>query len=88
MISDAERDEKRALVASQVREVGSSATVTCGCGRKIPIILSYRCYYCGVFLCAKCAGQHFGKTREEYLAEHGDQREYGHERKEAVCQSN
>lgn len=52
----------------QIRQSMRESTVTCGCGNRQPLRYMFRCYYCGVFFCHKCAGEHFGKTREEYYA--------------------
>lgn len=54
-----ERAAKRAIVSGQIREIGTSAKVTCQCGVKIPVIWAYRCWYCGVWFCEKCAREHF-----------------------------
>jgi hypothetical protein len=35
--------------------------VNCGvCGTPRPLTTSYRCYQCTLWICAKCAGEHFG----------------------------
>jgi len=39
----------------------SSALVTCGCGRRMAIECLFRCFFCGVFFCPKCAREHFGE---------------------------
>ena len=44
-------------------------SVTCICGRKIPLRFAYKCLYCDVFFCGDCAEEHFGKTREQYQAD-------------------
>jgi hypothetical protein len=36
---------------------------------KLPLWKAYRCLYCGFYFCEKCAGEHFGKTRQEYEKE-------------------
>ncbi len=37
-----------------------SAYVTCTCGKRAPLKLMYRCWFCGLTLCSKCAEKHFG----------------------------
>lgn len=54
-----ERAAKRVLVGTQSREIGINTKVTCQCGIIIPVIGSYRCWYCGVWLCERCAREHF-----------------------------
>jgi hypothetical protein len=51
---------KRARVAAQLRQVGTAARVTCGCGKTLPILLAYRCFWCGEWFCPACARDHFG----------------------------
>jgi hypothetical protein len=36
-------------------------TVSCGCGRRMAIECLFRCFFCGVFFCEKCAREHFGE---------------------------
>lgn len=71
--------EKAAIVQSQVRETVQQetagvtvrlATLTCPCGRKRALVKMYQCLYCKVWLCDPCAEAHFGKTVEQYRAEH------------------
>lgn len=38
-----------------------SSTVTCGCGRRMAIECLFRCFFCGVWFCGKCAREHFGE---------------------------
>ncbi len=55
------------IVASQSEEVIKAwdIKVTCPCGKKVGIILAYRCLYCGVYFCTSCAVRHFGKKDNE-----------------------
>jgi hypothetical protein len=61
-----ETEEERTLllheVLSQSREIIhiQAVYVTCPCGRKISLLFSYRCFYCGLWLCTECAERHFG----------------------------
>lgn len=54
-------------VAMQMKEVLRDKTViSCGnCRRKIRIIYTYRCFYCGIIYCRRCAKNHFGKEIKE-----------------------
>ena len=45
------------------------ATITCPCGWKRGIMRMHQCLYCKVWLCQRCAEEHFGKTVVEYQAE-------------------
>ena len=55
-----ERVRKRTIVARQCREVVTSDKVTCVCGQAVGIHMSFRCFYCGVWFCHRCAREHFG----------------------------
>lgn len=61
-------EETRAIAKSQFKEAIETIGVTCGCGHRLPLRFSYRCYYCGVYFCDRCAAVHFGETREERKA--------------------
>lgn len=65
--------EKRAQVAKQLRQAWTAhVKVTCGCGLTLPLMLSYRCLYCGEFYCRRCAEVHFGTPRAQYEHERAD----------------
>lgn len=65
------RTAKQKRVRAQFFEaMGPSPQVTCSCGLCMPVRFAYRCLYCGEFYCQSCAEIHFGKTREQYTAEH------------------
>ena len=55
--------------AKQFREAVDTDSITCECGRSIPLRFAYRCLYCGCYFCQRCAEEHFGKTRAQYLKE-------------------
>ena len=58
-----DRQKILTIIAGQAREIYSvhEVLVTCGCcKRHVPLWVVYRCYYCGVYFCKKCAGIHFG----------------------------
>lgn len=51
------------IVAAQAKEVVLMVRVkvTCPCGRRVSVYYhTYRCFYCGVYFCKKCAKRHFG----------------------------
>ena len=63
-----ERRLIRSIVRTQVREFLHDETgVTCPCGSKIVIEQIeqpygyFRCFYCHIYFCRKCAARHFGK---------------------------
>lgn len=71
--------DKATLVQNQIRETVRQeaagvtirlATITCPCGRKRAVVKMYQCLYCKVWMCDPCAEEHFGKTVEQYRAEH------------------
>ena len=56
---------------AQMKMVKAGRGVKCGtCMRSIPVWMSYRCLYCGVWMCQQCMEKHLGQTREEYNTEH------------------
>jgi hypothetical protein len=60
--TQAEINHIRAILWSQAWEVMSCETkVTCPCGFKTTMNYAYRCFYCGVYFCRKCAERHFKK---------------------------
>lgn len=62
---------KHRLIKRQAVELFRMGVTQCGCGQTLNALNSFRCLYCGVFLCVKCAEAHFGVTREQY--DKGDQ---------------
>ncbi|MBW2644563.1 MAG: hypothetical protein JRE23_00035 [Deltaproteobacteria bacterium] len=61
--------EKREFVRKQTMQAMKSSAVNCSCEIEFPLWLAFRCLYCGVYFCQKCAEKHFGKTRAQHLAE-------------------
>lgn len=64
-----ERDEKINFMSFQLKmikeQVGlgiaaDKTTVKCGCQKKIKVLYSHRCLYCGIYYCRECAQEHFG----------------------------
>lgn len=65
------------IVTEQIRETFRQesqgvtvrmALITCPCERRLALVSSYKCLYCGVWFCRRCAEEHFGKTVAEYRA--------------------
>lgn len=56
----------KVLIFKQTMEIDLNGATACGCGKEINALNSFRCVYCGQFMCVKCAEVHFGVTREEY----------------------
>lgn len=55
---------------SEIQKQGANEIkVTCICEKRLPLFMAFRCLYCGIFMCQKCAESHFGKTRMEYNRE-------------------
>jgi len=65
----------RAILRRQLEQIKGTdhQFVTCNCGRHPAVFRSYKCLYCGVFLCPECAEIHFGQTRAEYDQKHAAQ---------------
>ncbi len=46
--------------------IKNSFKMTCGCCQKItPVEWLYKCFYCGVWFCHKCAEDHFLSEKKE-----------------------
>jgi len=54
------------ILKRQAAEMQKGGSTFCGCGTQLNIMNSFRCLYCGLFLCVSCAETHFGITRETY----------------------
>lgn len=60
------------ISAEQHRQCATDpAKMQCICGRTLPVAFLFKCLYCGIWYCQKCAEIHFGETREEYLTRTG-----------------
>lgn len=58
------------LVYEQTKQLLESPSfVRCGCLEKLKPHQSYKCLYCEVSFCKRCAEQHFGKTVNQYKME-------------------
>jgi len=64
-----ERREKLKFMGEQVslicdqHKLGTPARyvkIRCGCNKLIRLIDAFRCLYCGIYYCKKCAELHFG----------------------------
>ena len=55
-------------VACQTEELmaNGETKVTCECGKTVDLFYAYRCLYCEIVYCRKCAEIHFGQTVEDY----------------------
>ena len=55
--------ENKKVFAAQYRELLNQdingSYVTCRCGLKIRLYHAFKCYYCFIWFCAKCAEKHF-----------------------------
>ena len=51
--------ENRIIIVRQTREAIRTNKTTCICGVKKKIIYMYKCFYCGIHFCKKCAEEHF-----------------------------
>ena len=57
---------KRKQLKSQVKEINKQVMamdthlrVTCTCGKSVHVHGAYKCSYCGLWFCRKCAEEHF-----------------------------
>lgn len=66
--NDEERIQLLQIVKNQSKELAvlTGMKVTCYCGKRINVYHhAYRCYFCGIYFCRKCAARHFNKVIEE-----------------------
>jgi len=69
--TDAERMQSRVTMRGQLADImGVPAHATLGvncpdCGKRIALVLAYRCAYCGVWFCHTCAQVHFGMRSDD-----------------------
>lgn len=68
-LSRASELEKKRLLQKQWAEANESATIHCACGQKRALVVAFRCLYCGLWFCARCAEKHFGQTIQEWIVE-------------------
>ena len=53
-------------VAQQTREASQTGFIHIRNGKRTPVWIAYRCYYCGEYFNHAGAEEHFGKSRIEY----------------------
>lgn len=59
--------EQKRIAAKQLKAAINGENVKCFCEKVTsPPWKLYKCYYCGIFFCERCAAEHFGETREEH----------------------
>jgi hypothetical protein len=56
----------RCVVRRQTEQAMKDHQVRCICDKLMEMWETYRCLYCGVYLCVQCGERHFGMTRQEY----------------------
>lgn len=60
---------QRFVEAQRKQAKGPQPSITCQCGWYQPIRFFYKCLYCKMWMCQRCAEVHFGKTVEQWHAE-------------------
>jgi hypothetical protein len=56
----------KTLIQQQWDEACDNSTIHCACGQIRDLKHAYRCLYCGVWFCFRCAEAHFGQTLLEW----------------------
>ena len=76
-MSEADRIAMLEAKLAQTRELKESrrlpaydAGVTCPCGLPRTVMNAYRCLYCEIYYCKRCAEIHFGQSVADYKKEH------------------
>jgi len=58
--TEAEKYAIRGLLSGQCWEVLHDKTrVTCPCGWQLRLTRAFKCFYCGLWFCGRCAERHF-----------------------------
>ena len=57
--TEEEKEEVRQVIIKQQRDL--PLTTTCPCGSLVSPTSGYRCFFCGIYFCRKCAERHFKK---------------------------
>ena len=54
---------KRSILFKQRKKLLNQPIVwvMCPCGSEVPLKMAFRCWFCGITFCDKCAARHFGK---------------------------
>lgn len=58
---------KKQLLEEQYKEARTFGSIHCCCDQLRAITMAYRCLYCGVWFCQRCAEIHFGMTLQEWI---------------------
>lgn len=59
-ITKEEQQRKFEIVREQSKEIIQTGSVTCQCGKTSEVWrFTFRCFYCGIWFCQKCASKHF-----------------------------
>lgn len=67
------KEDKVSFFREQLDAALAETGVPCECGNSYPLRSMYRCLYCGIWFCERCAEIHFGKTKAQYRAEHPEE---------------
>lgn len=63
----AETEDLKRHLKCQWAQIQEDRTITCECGLRRAVELSFKCLFCGVFYCVNCAEVHFGQTQMEWV---------------------
>lgn len=66
-------DLERNKLSQQDIDIKYCNLLQCYCNNRHPLDQMYRCLYCGVYFCFKCAEEHFGQTVEEWVENRDDE---------------
>lgn len=76
--SEAERLELLQLIAEQERQIQVGSMVNCpGCRAAVDPRQGYRCYFCGLLFCRRCAGVHFSSKVMGRPSQHEEDKSLG-----------
>jgi len=68
-VDEADIHGKREMLRRQLRQMGPARhqVIYCPCGRRMILRRAYKCYYCGLWLCSRCAERHFREKHSSHL---------------------
>jgi len=59
------KPRQRKILHGQIKTATRLNAIACGnCDQELSVLNAYKCFYCGIWFCRKCGGEHFGEAGE------------------------
>ncbi len=72
---------KRMMLRHQLAQLHAAGVqaveIDCPCGRRMLVRKAYKCFFCGLWLCSRCAERHFVERHTSHVPPHGDDQAAG-----------